>query len=116
MPNKRFQRTASLVELAGRDAHECGIVPLGTESTGAVGCAERMLGKKKPFPLAVELQGIDSHVWNGIAADASGQVSHVFFDSDARGSVCYNPRIMIERCSSVTLPRGTSRAIRCSKA
>src|SRR5687767_11694711 len=107
--------TTQLEQLAGRNAKDCGLVPIAMDQAGAVECARKMLKDKRPFRVAAELQGVDSYVWNGVAANEQGQLSYVFFDSDIRGSGCYNPRLTTNTCTTVTFPSGSSREFMCAK-
>ena len=102
-----------LAEVAGSAARECGFVSLNTDASGALTCARGMLDGKDPFLIGVQFQGIDSYVWEGVAADASGQLSYVTFDSDTMGSVCKNPRVTVVRCASIILPNEKGQQFQC---
>ena len=102
-----------LADIAGRDAYDCGFVPLAVEPLSALACVDKRLEDKHPFLIGIELQGIDSRVWNGIAADAAGRLSYVTFDSDVEGRMCNNPRIVVTRCASISLPEKGGRTFRC---
>lgn len=104
-----------LAHIAGSDAYDCGFVPLAVDASSALACAEERLRNKQSFLIGIELQGIDSRVWNGIVADMAGQVSYVTYDSDIEGRMCHNPRIVVNRCASISLPEQGGRAFQCAQ-
>jgi hypothetical protein len=104
-----------LVEVAGPDARNCGLVRRGAKTAPAVQCARQMLQQKRPFYVGVQLQGVDSILWSGIAADKSGTVSQLYFDSDVRGSICKYPKLTVTTCASVVLPKGADRTLHCAQ-
>ena len=68
--------------LAGEGATDCGRVPLGEESTAANNCALEGLQRKHPFIVRYDVQGLDSQLVVGLAANTQGQVVVVKYDSE----------------------------------
>lgn len=92
-----------LIHLAGSNEKNCGIVDLQQDQRAAYRCATESLSLGQPFFVGVQLQGIDSEIWTGIASASDGKLWKVNFDSDVTGSSSFSgkPSLRTIRCASV---------------
>lgn len=84
-------------EAAGRDARDCGLVPLPSSRAAAVSCANAALGDNRPFSVIFQVQGIDSTVYYALARGADGRVEQLTWDSDVSGGSSLMARRRISR-------------------
>ena len=111
-----------LKQIAGDGAIDCGSVGLGPASTTASDCALKTHAHGKPFYVSYRVQGIDSHLAVGFAADATGNAYALEYDSAGWSSeglgknlqLSDGNHITIERCSKpVKLRKARSGRITC---
>ena len=88
---------AELARLAGREAQQCGIFPLGQEAKAGWACAQAAERAGRPYWIAFEGMGDDSLV--GRAAIRTPAGGHILLDYDSSpfGSGLY-PRFLTETC------------------
>jgi hypothetical protein len=70
-----------LAILAGKDAINCGSVPVKGTAQRANRCARDSFKQHKAFYVRYQFQGIDSEILDGLAFDGSGAGYGVVFDS-----------------------------------
>lgn len=70
-----------LTKIAGRNAEDCGYIRFGKDPKQANRCALESLAQKKPFYVAYDVQGMDSHLIIGLALDKTPQFFTVKYDS-----------------------------------
>jgi hypothetical protein len=81
-----FEEYRSLVaNSAGADALDCGVVALGSSRAEAVSCVQSALSNRRPVRVILQVQGIDSDIWLGLAVDEAGRGTRLMWDSDAFG-------------------------------
>ena len=102
-----------LTEIAGRDARDCGLVPLKGDASFVLACAREMLAERTPFLAVVQLKGIDSVIYEVVAAGAEGQLALVLYDSNIG---CGNAYVKVTRCSRVAMNGKADRPFVCSTA
>src|ERR1019366_6378791 len=73
---------AHLKRLADSPATDCGRVALGEDGTAANECAMAAIQKKSAFLVRYEVQGLDSRLVVGVAADDKGRVVVVKHDTE----------------------------------
>jgi len=93
--------SARLASLSGIDGRDCGAFPLRSDLAAAVVCAKDATASGKPYRLAVQLQGIDSAIWQGAARDAQGRLWVVFYDADSSGGGAASPTISVVPCRDI---------------
>ncbi len=104
-----------LQALAGPSALHCGSLEVLAAARNALKCARKATRSGSAFWVAFQRQGTDSLVWEGAAADRSGRLWALFYDSDASGgSGEFTPLLGVSRCSTL---RFSSRAprVRCTE-
>jgi hypothetical protein len=77
--------TDLLMKLSGDGAVACGVVVRNESARAALACAREQLASGRPFRLAVQVQGIDSLLWLGVALEADGTSWVLSYDSDTHG-------------------------------
>jgi hypothetical protein len=111
-----------LKQFAGDGAIDCGSVGLRQEPETASGCALKTHADRRPFYVSYRVQGIDSQVAIGFAADASGNVYALEYDSSGWSSeglgknlqLSDGNHITIERCSKpVNLRKARGGRVTC---
>ena len=110
---------AELVTLTGADALECGLVPIGTDPAKAWGCAESASRSGTPHWFAMQLQGIDSDIWQASLLTPSGQRFILNYDSNYMGGPGLMPRFSRDTCNGrvvlVTLRTRPGVELQCSR-
>src|ERR1700737_3743031 len=71
--------TGGLQAIGGTGAGNCGDVLSGAASTEADKCVQRSFKNRKPFYVKYDHRGVDTHAEYGLAGNAHGDVSLVFF-------------------------------------
>jgi hypothetical protein len=74
-----------LRETASADARDCGVVDLGQPRASALACARESLASGAAFSIGLQVMGIDSTVYVGLARPAGGSTTEVQWDSDGSG-------------------------------
>ena len=102
-PTAQQKFVIELQRLAGYGSTSCGEVALRTDSTAAVTCTSNALASHQPFWLALQLQGIDSTIWTGVAMDKNGAMYLSNFDSDVygRSRSKAKPSSRVSRCEAL---------------
>jgi hypothetical protein len=77
---------ALFADVAGSSAESCGMVPLRQDPAQAKKCVEEALGSRKPFYVGLQVHGIDSQIWLGLARPRGGEVWALRYDSDVLGA------------------------------
>jgi len=90
-----------LVSLSGASARDCGVFPLRSDLAAAIACAQDATSSRQPYRLAVQLQGIDSAIWQGAARDERGRLWVVFFDADSSGGATPSPTLSVVPCRDI---------------
>ncbi len=113
----RCELTPALEEVAGPGAVSCGRVALGASTAAADACAVAALRANRPFWFAVQLMGIDSEVWSGIARAPDGAAYSLLWDGDPSGGSHIGARTQRSRCGAlrVVVIDGAER-VRCVDA
>ena len=70
---------------AGKGAIDCGVVRNDSARKAAAECAAAALTRRSPFLVIVQVQGIDSEIFHGLAVNAEGSAVKILWDSDATG-------------------------------
>ncbi len=82
-----------LRDSAGENAEQCGVVALGEPRGAAFSCGRAALDEGRPFWLIVQVMGIDSEIFLGLAVDQRGRAWAIDWDSDpSGGSAWITPR------------------------
>lgn len=81
-------------ELAGRDAVDCGSVPLRADPKAATDCALAANKAGKPFRVLYHMQGIDSLVAVAFVRSPDGTLQGLIWDSDPSGGGGRGPGIV----------------------
>jgi hypothetical protein len=111
-----------LRQFAGEGATDCGSVGLGQEPDTASSCALKIHADGKPFYVSYKVQGIDTQIAIGFAADATGNAYALEYDSGGWSSeglgknlqLSDGNHITIERCAKpVNLRKARSGRITC---
>lgn len=76
---------AAVHEAAGRDARDCGLVRLGMSRTDSVSCAKAALAEQRSFSVIIQVMGIDSTIYIGLARRSDGATERLNWDSDVYG-------------------------------
>jgi len=103
-----------LVALAGADSRNCGSVALGGDQKPAIACAKTGVSSAVPFRVAIQVQGIDSLVWQGAARDAQGKLWMVFHDSDPSGGGGAAPTLSAMLCRELVFSVDGKDALECN--
>jgi hypothetical protein len=74
-----------LRETAGADARHCGVVDLWQPRASALACARESLASDAPFSVGLQVMGIDSTIYLGLARSAGGRTTELHWDSDGSG-------------------------------
>src|SRR5689334_15896638 len=74
-----------LRDRSGSGARNCGHVALGADRSAVDSCVLLAFENRAPFFAMYDGQGDDSQVAFGIAADAKGTVTFLYWDSDPSG-------------------------------
>ena len=110
---------AELITLTGADALECGLVPLGADSAKAWSCAESASRNGTPHWFAMQLQGIDSDIWQASLLTPSSQQFILDYDSNYMGGSGLMPRFSRDTCNGrvvlVTLRTKPGVELQCSR-
>lgn len=96
-----------LRQIAGWLSLDCGHVRYREDADGAITCARDALRARRPFYVAFDVRGIDSHGTTGLAANSEGTVYQVETDQLTGGWAGYVPNSGQVRTPTV---------IRCTKA
>jgi hypothetical protein len=99
--SNRCELTPTLQEIAGEGAIACGSVPLRADATAVNACAVAALRANRPFWFSIQLQGIDSEVWSGIARGPDGVGYSHLFDGGLFGGSRSAARIQQVRCGAL---------------
>jgi hypothetical protein len=94
-----------LKKLAGDAAIDCGSVGLMQEPGTASACVLRTHADGKPFYVSYAWQGIDSHGAIGFAADASGNVFELDYDSEGWTSEGLPKNLQLSDLNHITTER-----------
>lgn len=109
---------SALSDLAGSNAIDCGRLSLGSKLAAGFECARSAMQSGRPFQLAVQIQGVDSILWQGAARGKSGAIWLVTFDSDIHGgganSVSAEPRITRTPCLGLMLSMDDESPLSCA--
>lgn len=92
---------ARLAALSGASARDCGVFPLRSDLAAAIACAQDATSSRRPYRLAVQLQGIDSAIWQGAARDERGRLWVVFYDADSSGGATPSPTLSVVPCRDI---------------
>jgi len=90
-----------LASLAGSNGRDCGSVQAGNERNAAIECARGATAAGKAYKVAVQLQGVDSLVWQGAARDEHGKLWVLFYDSDPSGGSGASPTLSALPCREI---------------
>lgn len=111
-----FQEYLSLLnERAGARSKDCGVVRFSQPRSDAVRCAQAALEGRTPFRVIFQVQGIDSRIFHGLAVNASGNATWLYWDSDSYGGGSHfvtKPWVKEEACSQ-PLVVDAARPIQC---
>jgi hypothetical protein len=101
--------------LAGAGAIACGQVTLRQNSFDSMTCAHKQLSLKKPFWVAVQIQGEDSHLWRAAAQSVDGRKWMVLFDSDISGNSSgpHKPLLEVVPCEDLEIVPNKRLGISC---
>lgn len=96
---------ARLLDYAGPNAMNCGVVTLKESRSSVVTCGQQALASHTPFVAIFQVRGIDSEIFTGVAVKASGEAVRLRWDSDATGGSGFAParRIFEEDCPALLL-------------
>jgi len=102
------------MEEAGPHAIDCGHLDVAEDRSGVNSCIDRAAKAHSPFIARYEVQGIDSRVMEGIAANDKGEFFRLMYDSDPGGGG-RNPefisesQVNVSKCTEAPKPdvRGT---------
>jgi len=91
----------TLRDLAGPNGQPCGLVRLGEDRSSALSCGSAALQSGKAFWIAVQVQGVDSRVFVGLARGPKGDAWRSLWDSDVTGGFAFvrRPAIHTATCS-----------------
>jgi len=92
---------AKLLELAGKSSIDCGVVPLGSDTSTAIRCAKAASNDGKAFRVSIQAQGVDSEIWMGAARNAAGKMWTAMSDSDPSGGGHVGAAIHINDCKKI---------------
>jgi hypothetical protein len=70
-----------LINIAGKNGKDCGYARFSEDPTPANRCALESIAHQKPFYVAYDVQGRDSHLIVGLALDRLLKLSAVKYDS-----------------------------------
>jgi hypothetical protein len=102
-----------LKALAGANSHDCGAIPLHDDQGAALACARRAAASAAPFRIAIQLQGVDSIVWQGAARDEHGKLWVMFHDSDPSGGSAATPTFSVLPCREIQFAVHEDDVIEC---
>ena len=88
---------AEIARLAGRDAQQCGIFPLGKDAASGWACAQAAERAGRPWWLAFEGMGDDSLAGRAAIRTSAGVHLLLDYDSSPFGSGLY-PRLTTMTC------------------
>ena len=91
---------ASVRSWAGADARDCGKVLLRADRSSAMDCVRQEIGRGAPFFVIVQVQGVDSTLFHGLASQRQSSSQMFFYDSDITGGggVRSRPRVHQRPC------------------
>jgi hypothetical protein len=105
--------------LTGPDALECGFVPIGADPAPAWSCAEAASSNRTPHWFAMQLQGVDSDVWQASLLTPAGQQFILNYDSNYMGGPGLMPRFSRDTCNGrvvlATLRTRSGAELQCSR-
>jgi hypothetical protein len=106
---------AKLLDRAGDNATDCGVARLSEPRSPVVECGQEALSSRAPFVAIFEVQGIDSHIFTGVAVNAAGEAFRLRWDSDVTGGSrrAESRKIFEERCSVLKLA-DSARPVECT--
>ncbi|MEO8673855.1 MAG: hypothetical protein ABI411_21305 [Tahibacter sp.] len=79
-----------LRQIAGPWSKACGVALLGDDPENALVCAREAMAAGETFWVAIQVQGVDSLLFNGAAREPDGTSWLVTFDSDVHGGASYS--------------------------
>jgi hypothetical protein len=93
-----------LRSVGGTSATECGVVGLEESRANALSCGQAALDEGAPFWMVVQVMGIDSKIFLGLAVDEHGRAWKITWDSDrSGGSAWITPRGMYKESCDIPL-------------
>jgi hypothetical protein len=109
---------SALRELAGARATACGRSPIRSDQSAAIACAQSSIAAGTPFWVAIQVQGIDSILWRGVARGPTGPAWLVTFDSDVHGGGAHSsharPALARTPCLRLELSIAEPQQISCA--
>lgn len=98
-----------LRQIGGWFSTDCGHVRHHQDPTTSIACANESLQSRRPFHVAFEWVGIDSHGITGLAGNAAGEVYEVTTDEISAGGGIANSRpariVTVTRCERAPVER-----------
>jgi hypothetical protein len=104
---------SKMKSIAGSHSRDCGSVPLHNNPYVAIECAKDATSADKPYRVAVQLQGVDSLVWQAAARDEHGKLWEVFYDSDPSGGSGANASLTVVPCREIVFASQGQQVIEC---
>jgi len=93
------------------------MVPLRQDAARAIACVQEAIRWHTPLYVGMQVQGIDSQVWHGLAQSRGGAAVWLSYDSDASGGnlpLLRRPHLTQYPCSQPRFDQdGTSVQLRC---
>jgi hypothetical protein len=74
-----------LINESGASGRSCGVIERGESPEATASCAQEALAAGSPFFVVFEVQGIDSHIFRGLAVNDRGEATFAQWDSDGYG-------------------------------
>ena len=104
---------SKMKSIAGSGSQDCGDVLLHNNPYVAIECARDAASAGKAYRVAIQLQGIDSLVWQGAARDEHGKLWEVFYDSDPSGGSGANASLSVVPCRDIVFASQGKQVIEC---